>query len=341
MPQDIRLWEITSEETLREISRSRLDLEKRIENWLESDISILSNDLLVIGRQVPTDFGGVIDLLCLDYAGDLVIVELKRDKTPREITAQALDYASWVKDLSNERIREISSKYLGDQISLEEAFSQKFGEEEVPDVLNEQHKILIVASEIDSSSERIINYLSNTYGVSINAVTFQYYRDQNGKELLARAFLIEPSEVEYKTQTKSSSKRRPNLTYEELEAIADNNNVGDLYKRLIENVGVFFDQRAPTRSTVAFIGVIDGSRNTIFSLLPGESNQTNGVRFSLYIERLMKYLDVEKEVIKEILPVVTEEEIPYKNAPLTLFGFFKNNEEVDNFIDGLSGLKKK
>ena len=55
-----------------------MDLEERIENWLEKDISIIANDLLVIGRQVETDFGGVIDLLCLELDGDVIIVELKR-----------------------------------------------------------------------------------------------------------------------------------------------------------------------------------------------------------------------------------------------------------------------
>ncbi|GAH92576.1 unnamed protein product, partial [marine sediment metagenome] len=106
MSQDIRLWKIAQQDNLMEINKTKLDMEDRLENWLEKDISIISNELLVIGRQIETDFGGVIDLLCIDYIGDLVIVELKRDKTPREITAQVLDYASWVKDLSNERVTE-------------------------------------------------------------------------------------------------------------------------------------------------------------------------------------------------------------------------------------------
>ena len=88
MPEDIRLWEIVDGDNLKELKRTELDLEERIESWLEKDNSLISNDLLVIGRQVSTDFGGVIDLLCLDSTGDTVIVELKRDKTPREITAQ-------------------------------------------------------------------------------------------------------------------------------------------------------------------------------------------------------------------------------------------------------------
>jgi hypothetical protein len=48
-------------------------------------------------------------LLCIERTGDLVIVELKRDKTPREITAQTLDYASWVTELSRERISALVS----------------------------------------------------------------------------------------------------------------------------------------------------------------------------------------------------------------------------------------
>ena len=37
---------------------------------------------LVIGREVETDFGGYIDLLCIDAVGDLVVIELKREGPP-------------------------------------------------------------------------------------------------------------------------------------------------------------------------------------------------------------------------------------------------------------------
>ena len=93
MPEEIRLWVVGNNGSLGEVKRGQLDLEKRIEDWLAADISILSRDLMVIGRQVPTTFGGYVDLLCLDQGGDLVVVELKRDKTPREITAQVLFFA--------------------------------------------------------------------------------------------------------------------------------------------------------------------------------------------------------------------------------------------------------
>jgi hypothetical protein len=66
MPKDVRIWEVQARDRLAELKPAKLDLEERIETWLEQDISIISDDLLVIGRQVSTSFGGAIDLLCLD-----------------------------------------------------------------------------------------------------------------------------------------------------------------------------------------------------------------------------------------------------------------------------------
>lgn len=107
MGQKIRLWEVTAEKAVREIEDGGISLEVQLEEWLANDIAMLDPDLLVIGRQVRTDYGGQIDLLCIAADGALVVVELKRGKTPREVTAQALDYASWVQDLNaNRTLRE-------------------------------------------------------------------------------------------------------------------------------------------------------------------------------------------------------------------------------------------
>ncbi len=213
MSQKIKIWKIAEKDSLQPIDESKLNMEKRIETWIEKDISTISNDLLIIGRQVATEFGGFIDLLCLDHNGDIVIIELKRDKTPREITAQLLDYASWVKNLSNERINDIANEYLKNKGPLDKTFKEKFNQE-IPDILNENHKMLVVASETDDSSERIIEYLSDTYGVGINAVTFQYFQNDK-EEFLARVFLIEPDKADYRAQTKTASKRRKEKWTEE------------------------------------------------------------------------------------------------------------------------------
>ncbi|HEY3406632.1 MAG TPA: hypothetical protein VGK53_00510 [Propionicimonas sp.] len=59
--------------------------------------TILGERLLAIGRQVHTPYGKIIDLLAIDADGNLHVLELKRDMTPRDVVAQALDYGSWVR----------------------------------------------------------------------------------------------------------------------------------------------------------------------------------------------------------------------------------------------------
>jgi hypothetical protein len=164
MNEVTRLWEVSVADNLTEINRSKLDLEKRIEKWLIEDIDILWPDLLVIGQQVVTAYGKVIDVLCMDRSGSLVVVELKRDLAPRDVTAQALDYGSWVKDLGEEEIKIIASEYFNGKSTLEKAFEDRF-RAQMPETLNEHHAMRVVASEIDDSTERIIRYLSETYGV--------------------------------------------------------------------------------------------------------------------------------------------------------------------------------
>ena len=48
---------------------------------------------MIIGRQEDSGHGGRIDLLALAPDGALILIDLKRVKTPREVVAQALDYA--------------------------------------------------------------------------------------------------------------------------------------------------------------------------------------------------------------------------------------------------------
>lgn len=340
MSEEVKLWRIEEGDRLEECVPAKLNLEERLETWIEQDIATLSPDLLIIGRQVETDFGGVIDLLCLDPNGDTVIVELKRDLTPREVVAQTLDYASWVRDLSHDRISTIASRQLGETVTLEDAFAKKFGSD-LPDVLNENHDILIVGSRIDASTERIIKYLSDAHGVSINAVSFQYFQTQNGHELLARVFLIEPDTIEYQARKKSSSKRRRNLTPDELQSMADDKGVGELYGRFVADLSPFF-YRHTTRSSIAFTGNIDGSRKVVFSLLPDESSREKGLHFEIYFRRFCQHFDMDDSVALSLLPENLEEWSYDEAGPdySGFVGYFRNNDQVERFIAGLEASQE-
>lgn len=333
MPDDVRLWEVATNEELHEINRSRLDLEERLQEWLARDISVLEPSLMVIGREVETAFGGFIDILCVEESGDLVIVELKRDKTPREITAQVLDYASWVVDLSHERVTAIADEYFEGQ-SFEDAFREHF-EADLPETLNGEHRMLVVGSLIDTSSERIMRYLSDTHGVSINAATFQYFQTNDGKELLARVFLMEPAQVELQKRTKGSSKRRPNLTPEELTARARDAGVEDLFvyaaNRFSEDL-----TRTTTRSSYSFTGRFGNSRKAVVNLIPGDSNSSAGVRFQLYKHRLGRLAGLSQEHIRSLMPQATEDWIYHEGAGQDyegFEGFLSSRADVDRITE--------
>ena len=342
MAEEVKIWSIKEGNKLVELQKSRLDLEERIEGWMADDISILSSDLLVIGRQVATDFGGFLDLLCLNSNGDSVIVELKRHKTPREVTAQVLDYASWINDLSNDTITSIANEYLGGKGPLDKAFAEHF-KKELPDTLNENHSMLVVASEIDSSSERIIKYLSDVHGININAATFHYFRSESDGELLARIFLIEPSQVEYKTQTKSTAKSKRSLRYEELQQIADENGVGQLYGHFIAELDKYFYKHT-TKNSVAFTNNFNGSWKVVFSLIPSKSSEREGLYFQIYFQRFMDYSRLTKEAALSLLPAQRSIWKYYEGADSDYSGFdgyFGNAAEVQRFLDGLSALPQR
>jgi len=329
---EVHLWQISPDDQLKVIVRAALNLESRLQEWLARDISILDPSFLVIGREVETDFGGFIDILCIDSAGDLAIVELKRDKTPREVTAQALEYAAWVAGLSNDRVTSIAGEYL--DADLEAAFRAKFGAD-LPETLNGDHRVLVVGSEIDASSERIIKYLSDTHGVNINAATFHYFKLPDGSELLARVFLIEPSEVELKTRTKGASKRRPNLTYEELQALAAGADVEDLYQHALAAFEPLL-QKHTTRSSINFAASFDGSRKTVISLLPGESSAGDGLRYRLYKNRYSALTKL--AAVESLMPLRHEPWVYWANGGPDwegYEGFITSREEIQRIADAL------
>jgi hypothetical protein len=337
MTDEVRLWDASGDE-LKEIDTSTLDLEDRIHKWVERDISILDPDLLVIGKEVQTAFGKSIDLLCIDSTGNLVIVELKRDKTPREVTAQALDYASWVKDLKREEIQKIATDYFrkkGIDTTLQAAFRAEF-DTDLPEVINEHHAMRIVAAEIDDGTERIIRYLSETYGVDLNAVRFHFFQATDGRQLLARTFTVPLKEAEVNIK-KGPEKRLPPPSKEEMEERASNAGVGDLYKKVRDALAVAPDLRSgTTNTTLVFLAETpNGARRVIFHLVPGESSVDKGLRYRLYSKRLADLIGLDEAQIKEHLPTDSEPYEPWVDAQHDYrgwTGYIKSGDDLQKIV---------
>jgi TPR repeat protein len=145
--------------------------------------TVLGIDVLLVGRRVTTASGGCIDLLAIDGQANLVVLELKRDKTPHELLAQTLDHASWVKGLSYEQIDTITKGFTGKP--LWQAFSDHYGVA-ISETVNASHSMLILTSELDDSSERIVQYLAAQHGVPIHVLFIALFKTAFG-EFLGRA----------------------------------------------------------------------------------------------------------------------------------------------------------
>jgi RecB family endonuclease NucS len=81
-----KIWQMSDRAT--PVKEVRLESEELLEALIEKGVDILNENWLIIGRQVITSFNKYIDLLAIDGNGSLIVVELKKDRTPRDVVAQ-------------------------------------------------------------------------------------------------------------------------------------------------------------------------------------------------------------------------------------------------------------
>lgn len=196
MASEIKSWQIVNgklvpvESSLSESARKEKD---DLEQWIKSNPSVLGDDIAIIGEQIQTS-SGPMDFLGIDSSGNTVIIELKRDRLPREALVQAIDYASDVADWDLDRFREICKSYTNQ--TFEDYFQQRFEGIPIEDLaINQAQRLLLVGFAVEESLGRMIEWLSDKYSVGINAVVLNYIKTPKGDEILSRMVII-PEEVE-------------------------------------------------------------------------------------------------------------------------------------------------
>lgn len=221
-------WEIGVDGLPKRLQPGQVDLEKRLEDWVEADIEIVADDVLLIGRQVVTPYGTKLDLLGIDARGDLVIIELKRDQTLRETVAQGIEYAAWSAKLGYGDVVQYGALKYGDEDAFRQAFDERFGVP-LPETLNAGQRILLVAPEITDTTTSVIEYLADTYRMPINAVSFDVLA-LDGRQVIVRHVVRE----EGHTPAPASGKRQPSRSREEFIALAHENQVGETFEQLLQ-----------------------------------------------------------------------------------------------------------
>jgi len=192
----MRLFGIEEEDTFKEFVKTpfKSDHEESVlENWLESNPDGIVEDgkLLMIGRQVTTNLGTFIDLLALDRQGNVVVLELKRDRTPRDTLAQALEYSSFVETLDLELLENILRTYINDEsVNLVEYHREYFelGVDEGV-AFNKDQRIVIVGQKITDEIRQTSTFLRKK-GLLVSCLEFTFFEADGGAQLLSHDLVV-------------------------------------------------------------------------------------------------------------------------------------------------------
>lgn len=197
--------------------------EEALHDWLESNPEGIVEDkeLLIIGREVYTDLGGYIDLLGVDSAGNAVVVELKRAKTPRDTIAQALEYAAFAERLDAKQLETISRTYMNDEsLNFAEYHRQHFNLSESDAVaFNKDQRIVIVCQETAPQIRQTAQFL-NSKGVNVTCVEFVFFQAEGGGRLMSQEIVVGE---ESRRPVQVSSKSAPAVDEETFLASLDDN----------------------------------------------------------------------------------------------------------------------
>ena len=165
--------------------------EADLEQWLEANPGGILEDgpLLIIGRQVPTDLGKSIDLLGVDREGNVVVVELKRDRTPRDVVAQALEYAAFAAKLGAAALERILGEYRPDEpLGLAEQHREYFDQSEAV-AFNKNQRIVVIGQQVTPEIRQTALFLRDK-GIQVTCVEFTFFQAAGGGRLLSQEIVV-------------------------------------------------------------------------------------------------------------------------------------------------------
>ena len=157
-------------QALTSVSFKELGFRERahLQEWIAREPSALGEELLIIQKEFAgfSDTSERLDLLALDKQGCLVIIENKLDDTGRDVTWQALKYASYCAAMTKDQIRQIYQDYLlrtGQGQTAEESLGSFFEEDYEDLILNKgvSQRIILVAANFRKEVTSTVLWLSN------------------------------------------------------------------------------------------------------------------------------------------------------------------------------------
>ncbi|MBA7596077.1 hypothetical protein ES703_03046 [subsurface metagenome] len=189
-------------QSVKEVDFSDFGFKERfdIQEWIESTPEVLGEELLIIAKE-KSYFEGTRerpDLIALDKAGNVVIIELKRDDSGQNTEWQAIKYASYWSKFKVNDIIEVFADYLkkrdeASSESDEDITSQRileFINDDTLDNINVKQRIFLVSHRYAKEVTSAVNWLIDSYRMSIKCIQLIPYYDSD-KE----AYYLQSNEI--------------------------------------------------------------------------------------------------------------------------------------------------
>lgn len=187
---------------------SELGLKERfdIQEWIEKTPSILGEELLVIGKEVVLPSGKRLDLLCVDKAATLVIVELKRDDSGASVEWQAIKYASYCSNFIPEEIFRLYSQYIEKTEAEAAKAIEEFIEGDIESI-NTSQRIILASKEFNSEVISAVLWLRE-FGIEIQCTRLSPYLDDDKGLFIKPETIIPLPEAKDYIERKELKQRR-------------------------------------------------------------------------------------------------------------------------------------
>lgn len=148
-----------------------------IQEWIEKTPEVLGEELLIFGKELCLQNGSRLDLIAIDKNANIVVVEIKRQASGKEIDWQAIKYASYCSSFLIEEIVRHYSNYLTSDEEEARSKIEEFLDENI-DLLNGKQRIILVSQDFHSDVLSAVLWLRD-YGIDIECLRFRPFIDEN------------------------------------------------------------------------------------------------------------------------------------------------------------------
>lgn len=169
--------------TPQRVGRSKIELEKHLEDWIVKDVTLIGEGLTLVGRQISID-AGRLDLLAIDARDRWVVIEIKPDRLNVGALTQALCYASSLVRLEANELYEKVVPGLS-EFGDKEVLSARVKQQLAAEGDDREVALLLVGTGVHTGLERMIDFLGR-FGIPIGVVSFEVFKLKDGPKLMIR-----------------------------------------------------------------------------------------------------------------------------------------------------------